>query len=65
MHSSHLAIHELIPGWNITVEHRGYRTESDIAFRDVDPDEYAVLAMEKRLCFNFIGVLTSGNPRQV
>ncbi len=43
--SYHLVIHELGPGWDITEEHRGYRFESDIAFRDVDPDDYAALVL--------------------
>ncbi len=43
--SYHLVIHELTPGWDITEEHRGYRIESDIAFRDVDPDEYVALIL--------------------
>ena len=63
--------HHLAKRWQkkrlkeIKEKRRGYRTKSDIAFRDVDPDEYAVLAMGKRLYFNSIGVLTSRNPRQV
>ena len=43
--SYHLVIHELGPGWDITVEREGYRIESDIAFRDVDPDDYAALVL--------------------
>ena len=43
--SYHLVIHELTPGWDITEERRGYRIESDIAFRDVDPDEYVALIL--------------------
>jgi len=43
--SYHLVIHEFTPGWDITEEHRGYRIESDIAFRDVDPDEYVALVL--------------------
>ena len=63
--------HHLAKRWQkkrlkeIKEKRRGYRTKSDIAFRDADPDEYAVLAMGKRLYFNSIGVLTSRNPRQV
>jgi protease I len=43
--SYHLVMHELTPGWDITEERPGYRIESDIAFRDVDPDEYVALAL--------------------
>ncbi len=43
--SYHLVIHELTPGWDITVERPGYRVESDIAFRDVDPNEYVALVL--------------------
>ena len=43
--SYHLVMHELTPGWDITEERPGYRMESDMAFRDVDPDEYAALVL--------------------
>ncbi len=43
--SYHLVMHELTPGWDITQERQGYRIESDIAFKDVDPDEYAALVL--------------------
>ncbi len=43
--SYHLVMHELTPGWDITQEHQGYRIESDIAFADVDPDEYVALVL--------------------
>ncbi len=43
--SYHLVIHELGPGWDITEERQGYRFESDIAFRDVNPDDYAALVL--------------------
>lgn len=39
----HLVMHDLHPGWDITVESPGYRFPSDIAFRDVNPDEYVGL----------------------
>src|SRR3954471_21112369 len=39
----HLVLHEIPPGWDITRESPGYHLASDIAFRDVDPDEYAGL----------------------
>ena len=47
--SYHLVMHELAPGWDITEEHRGYRIESDIAFRDVDPDELERRIKEREL----------------
>ena len=37
----HLVMHEKPPGWDITQERPGYHLPSDIAFRDVRPDEYA------------------------
>ena len=43
--SYHLVMHELTPGWDITEEHQSYRIESDIAFRDVAPDEYVALVL--------------------
>ncbi len=39
----HLVMHEKPPGWDITQERPGYHLASDIAFRDVRPDEYAGL----------------------
>src|SRR3954452_25446861 len=33
--------HEVKPGWTITKEWEGYTIEADVAFKDVDPDEYA------------------------
>lgn len=41
----HLVQHEHDPGWDITVEMPGYTMKSDIAFRDVDPDEYIGLVL--------------------
>ena len=38
-----LVMHEIPPGWDITRESASYHLASDIAFRDVDPDEYAGL----------------------
>ena len=37
----HLVQHDRHPDWDITVESPGYRLAADIAFRDVQPDEYA------------------------
>ena len=39
----HLVIHEIPPGWEVTRESPSYHWNSDIAFRDVDPDGYAGL----------------------
>jgi protease I len=41
----HLVLHDRHPGWDLTVESPGYRLASDIAFRDVLPDEYAGLVI--------------------
>jgi protease I len=38
-----LVQHERPPDWDITRETAGYHMESDIAFRDIRPDEYAGL----------------------
>ena len=35
-----LVMHEVKPGWTITKEWEGYTMEADIAFKDVDPDDY-------------------------
>jgi protease I len=37
----HMVLHERPPGWDITQETAGYHLQSDIAFRDVKPEEYA------------------------
>src|SRR5688572_7225309 len=39
----HLVMHEIPPGWDITREGPSYHLASDIAFADVDPNEYAGL----------------------
>ena len=39
----HMVLHEKPPGWDITQERPGYHLPSDIAFRDVKPEEYAGL----------------------
>lgn len=36
----HLVMHEIPPGWDITREGPSYHMASDIAFRDVKPEEY-------------------------
>ncbi len=41
----HLVQHERHPDWDITVESPGYHLESDIAFRDVNPDDYIALVL--------------------
>jgi protease I len=35
-----MVLHEVKPGWTITKEWEGYTIEADVAFRDVDPEEY-------------------------
>lgn len=39
----HMVMHEQPPGWDITQESPGYHLQSDIAFRDINPAEYAGL----------------------
>lgn len=41
----HLVQHEHDPGWDITVEMPGYTLKSDVAFRDVNPEEYIGLVL--------------------
>jgi protease I len=41
----HLVQHHHDPGWDITIETPGYTLDSDIAFRDVNPDEYLGLVL--------------------
>ena len=41
----HLVLHELKEGWDITEERPGYHLEADIAFKDVNPDEYIALVL--------------------
>lgn len=41
----HLVIHDEHPDWDITVESKGYMLSSDIAFRDVNPEEYLGLVI--------------------
>ncbi len=35
-----MVLHEVKPGWTITKEWEGYTIKADVAFRDVDPNEY-------------------------
>ncbi len=39
----HLVLHEVPPGWDITRETPGYHLAATVAFRDVEPGEYAGL----------------------
>lgn len=39
----HLVQHEIPPGWDITQETPGYHLAATVAFRDVEPAEYAGL----------------------
>ena len=41
----HLVQHHHDPDWDITIETPGYKLDSDIAFRDVDPDDYQALVL--------------------
>ena len=41
----HMVQHHHREGWDITVETPGYEIDSDIAFRDVDPGEFAALVL--------------------
>lgn len=43
--SYNLVIHELDVGWDITRERQGYRIESDIAFKDINPKDYVGLVL--------------------
>ncbi|MCB1487192.1 MAG: DJ-1/PfpI family protein [Bauldia sp.] len=36
-----MVLHEIRPGWTITREWEGYQLKADIAFRDIDPADYA------------------------
>ncbi len=38
--SYHMVLHEVRPGWTITKEWEGYTIEADVAFSEIDPDEY-------------------------
>lgn len=40
VHRYQMVMHEVQPGWTITREWEGYTIQSDIAFRDVNPDGY-------------------------
>ncbi|MHC4405989.1 MAG: DJ-1/PfpI family protein [Planctomycetota bacterium] len=35
-----MVLHEVKPGWTITKEWEGYTIEADVAFRDVEPEQY-------------------------
>ena len=36
-----MVMHEVKPGWTITKEWEGYTIEADIAFAEIDPEQYA------------------------
>ena len=40
VHRYQMVMHEVKPGWTITKEWEGYTIQADVAFRDVDPEEY-------------------------
>ena len=35
-----MVLHEVKPGWTITKEWEGYSIDADIAFKDINPEEY-------------------------
>ena len=35
-----MVLHEIKPGWTITKEWEGYSIEADIAFKDINPEDY-------------------------
>jgi protease I len=41
----HMVQHHHEEGWDITVETPGYKIESDLAFGDVDPEEFSALVL--------------------
>lgn len=41
----HLVQHHHEEGWDITVETPGYKLSSEVAFRDIDPDEFDALVL--------------------
>ena len=41
----HLVLHERPDGWDITRESPGYHLAADVAFRDVNPDDYAAVVI--------------------
>ncbi|QEG33214.1 DJ-1/PfpI family protein [Bythopirellula goksoeyrii] len=41
----HLVQHHHDSGWDVTIETPGYKLDSDIAFRDVDPKDYLALVL--------------------
>ena len=45
-----LVMHEIPPGWDITRESASYHLKADVAFRDVNPEEYTgyLLPAEER-----------------
>ena len=40
VHRYNMVMHEVKPGWTITREWEGYTIQSDIAFKDINPDDY-------------------------
>lgn len=39
-HRYQMVLHEVKPGWTITKEWEGYTLQSDVAFREINPEEY-------------------------
>jgi protease I len=40
VHRYQMVLHEVKPGWTITKEWEGYTIQTDIAFRNIKPEEY-------------------------
>src|SRR4026209_682627 len=38
-----MVLHEVKPGWTITKEWEGYTIDADVAFRDINPQEYLII----------------------
>lgn len=41
----HLVQHDTHPDWDLTIESAGYKLKADVAFRDIDPNEYAGIVL--------------------
>lgn len=39
-HRYQMVLHEVRPGWTITKEWEGYTIQTDVAFREINPEEY-------------------------
>jgi protease I len=41
----HMVAHQVPPGWDVTREFEGYNLQADVAYRDVDPNDYLGLVI--------------------